>query len=1071
MRSPGCQVKRAARIQQRSLGNTRMLIDQWAPGTSGLKVSLRDNPGRKGVTTGRTRRAGSFVLVEVDFGPNEKQFKRLDLLELVKEPREPFDLLQSAQFGTPHDLLRVLTFEKVKGHLTNLFYSMESSNTTFYPHQFKPVMRFIGSPVGRLLIADEVGLGKTIEATFIWKELQARQGARRLLIVCPAMLREKWRSDLWTRFAIVADVVGPREILEAVERLAARQLPEAFVWIASLEGLRAPAQFAGRAIRGWRTPLARALDQNTATDAYAIFDQVIIDEAHYLRNPATANNRIARLLRDASRTLVLLTATPIQLGSANLYQLLRLVDPDVFCDPVLFQEMLAANGHIVRAQRALWQQPPQVGEALAAVSAAGESDYFRNDAVLSQVKAHLGEPLDAADTRIELLRLLESRSLLSRYMTRSRKREVLGTQVRRASQVLKVAFGVHEKAIYDHVTRRLREQAEGKSGGALFPLITRQRQMASSIVGALESWRDRGLLDELLWEDFGILGTAGHGGRDDAIGSDATSEPAGGGAKTPVAFGFDFDIAALEEEDSKYRALVRFLTSELAKSPAEKFVIFAFFRGTLSYLFRRLRADGIRASLLMGNIGVGKDKVVREFLAAGGPTVLLSSEVGSEGIDLQACRFAINYDLPWNPMRVEQRIGRIDRLGQLAERISIVSLSVSNTVEDRILLRLYERINVFRESIGDLEEILGETTEKLIADFLDPALTDEERDLRAKASELAVYNTQMEQRKLEDEAINMAWFSDYALDRVEQDRKRGRWLGPTEILALVEDFFGRNYPGTRIKHIGPDDYTFAIALSPEGRRDLAYFIDERHPGTPTRLHRGHRTVTCIFDARSIRGRRGEAEFIEPSHPLIQWIRAKYDVDSSQIHRVSAVGLDAAIARVSPGDYAYCVHRWSFAGLKSEHFLVFGAMHVETGSLLAGTTAEQLVNLAARQGGAFPNAVNLIPSLARVCNGVRLCEEQLGVAFGKRLEGVKAENESWCAHREASARSFARRRIGELKSRLLRLRQAGRLREIPMTETLVRREQKQLGLKLDRIARHKDVDATMAPFAYGVIRVE
>jgi hypothetical protein len=579
------------------------------------------------------------------------------------------------------------------------------------------------------------------------------------------------------------------------------------------------------------------------------------------------------------------------------------------------------------------------------------------------------------------------------------------------------------------------------------------------------------LLDELLWEDFGVLGRSDHDGRDDAIGSDEMSEPAGGGAKTPIAFGFDFDIAALEAEDSKYRALLQFLMSELAKNPAEKFVIFAFFRGTLSYLSRRLAADRIGGSLLMGNIGTAKDEVVREFLATGGPTVLLSSEVGSEGIDLQACRFVINYDLPWNPMRVEQRIGRIDRLGQLAERISIVSLCVSNTIEDRILLRLYKRINVFRESIGDLEEILGETTEKLIADFLNPALTDEERDLRAKASELAVYNTQMEQRKLEDEAINVAWFSDYVLDQVREGRKRGRWLGPGEILALVEDFFERNYPGTRIKRIGSDSYTFGIALSPDARRDLAYFIDDRRPGAPTRLHQGHRTVTCIFDPRSSRRRRGEAELIEPSHPLIQWIRAKYDVDPSQIHRVSAVKLDAAIARVSPGDYAYCVHRWSFAGLKSEHFLVFSAMHVETGSSLDGTTAEQLVNLAARRGSAFPNAVNLIRSLEKVCKGVRLCEDQLGIAFGKRLKDVEAENASWCAYRETSARSFARRRVEELKSRLMRFRQAGRPREIPMTEGLVRREEEQLDLKLDRIARRKVVDATMAPFAYGVIRVE
>src|SRR6476646_9844858 len=96
---------------------------------------------------------------------------------------------------------------------------MESSKTDFYPHQFKPVLKFIESPVGRLLIADEVGLGKTIEATYIWKELQARHDARRLLVVCPAMLREKWRSDLRKRFNIIGDIVNAKDLLQRITEL------------------------------------------------------------------------------------------------------------------------------------------------------------------------------------------------------------------------------------------------------------------------------------------------------------------------------------------------------------------------------------------------------------------------------------------------------------------------------------------------------------------------------------------------------------------------------------------------------------------------------------------------------------------------------------------------------------------------------------------------------------------------------------------------------------------------------------------------------------------------------------
>ena len=136
------------------------------------------------------------------------------------------------------------------------------------------------------------------------------------------------------------------------------------------------------------------------------------------------------------------------------------------------------------------------------------------------------------------------------------------------------------------------------------------------------------------------------------------------------------NLADLEHQDGKYRELRKFLQQELNKNPTEKFVIFAYFRGTLQYLQRRLEADGISTSLIMGDMGDAKWDIVKDFKLDNGPSVLLSSEVGSEGIDLQHCRFLVNYDLPWNPMKVEQRIGRLDRLGQKAERISIINFSL-----------------------------------------------------------------------------------------------------------------------------------------------------------------------------------------------------------------------------------------------------------------------------------------------------------------------------------------------------------------------------------------------------------
>ena len=221
-----------------------------------------------------------------------------------------------------------------------------------------------------------------------------------------------------------------------------------------------------------------------------------------------------------------------------------------------------------------------------------------------------------------------------------------------------------------------------------------------------------------------------------------------------------------------------FLKGEITKNPGEKFVVFAFYRGTLTYLERRLCRDGVRACLIMGAMGEAKDAILREFRQKDGPSVLLSSEVGSEGIDLQFCRFLVNYDLPWNPMRVEQRIGRLDRLGQKAERISIINLAVQDTVEDRVLDRLYKRIGLFKDTIGDLEEILGERTEQMMLDLLNPELNEKERESRLEQAMLTIENRRAEQEKLEGEAVNLVGFSDYILSNIRDSRDKGKWLVP-----------------------------------------------------------------------------------------------------------------------------------------------------------------------------------------------------------------------------------------------------------------------------------------------------
>ena len=170
------------------------------------------------------------------------------------------------------------------------------------------------------------------------------------------------------------------------------------------------------------------------------FDLVILDEAHYLRNLATASNRLARLLREAAHHMVLLTATPIQIASDNLYQLIRLIDPDEFPSGRHFDELLKANAPIVDALRRLWRQPPDLTGAAEAVKTALSSAYFENDGALRQIPDQVRRAGTDPEQRVETARTLENRSLLGQYMVRSRKREVLETRVERSAQALNVRY-------------------------------------------------------------------------------------------------------------------------------------------------------------------------------------------------------------------------------------------------------------------------------------------------------------------------------------------------------------------------------------------------------------------------------------------------------------------------------------------------------------------------------------------------------------------------------------------------------------------------------------------------------
>ncbi len=673
----------------------------------GDKVRLKANPGRIGILGNETDGPESRRRVLVNFLDGNEQFVLEASLEKVeKETPGPYAMIARGRYGRVDDLRGAVTYYRLSGKLANLIYSLNTTNTQFFAYQFKPVLHFLDSPCRGILIADEVGLGKTIEAGLIWTELRARMDARRLLVVCPAMLREKWQMELSDRFGVQAEIVDAADLLKKLQTVRERP-QDGFALIASMQGLRPP--------RGWddkkepskseSAKLARFLDEAELDDP--LLDLVVIDEAHYLRNRETQTHRLGALLRHVAQNMVLLSATPIQLRSSDLFNLLNLLDEDAFPYEYSFAQTLEANAPIVHLRDRLLASSMTQDDFLDALRESLDTRIFSDNAQIEYLidNPPSDEVLDSPRGRSEIAERLDRINPLAKVVTRTRKRDVQEMRVVREPIAIKAKMNPIEEAFYLAVTDKVRAFCEDLEISTGFMLTIPQRQMSSCMAAACLGWAEKmgkgadEELDETVFEAFGDT---------DAV----TEKPLKLGpllvelVKVARSVG---DYKALRQSDSKYAELLKYLRSYWRSNPRRKVVLFSFYRHTLNYLSERLIEDGIKSVLVYG--GMDKHAALQKFANLDGPDILLSSEVASEGVDLQFSSLLINYDLPWNPMRIEQRIGRIDRIGQEAKKILIWNFMYADTIDDRVYVRLLERLNIFERALGSIEAILEKRSE------------------------------------------------------------------------------------------------------------------------------------------------------------------------------------------------------------------------------------------------------------------------------------------------------------------------------------------------------------------------
>jgi hypothetical protein len=356
--------------------------------------------------------------------------------------------------------------------------------------------------------------------------------------------------------------------------------------------------------------------------------------------------------------------------------------------------------------------------------------------------------------------------------------------------------------------------------------------------------------------------------------------------------------------------------------------------------------------------------------------------------------------------------------------------------------------------------------------LFDANLTPAEKEQRATDTVMALLKERTLQDELETEAINMLAFSDHILRSITDSREQGRWLQPEEVYAFVEDCFSRYYPGTVIAPKPGQEQLCEITLAEDAKVDLQLFLNQNRCATPTRLHVSSAPVTCFFDPK-IAGSMGKRnELLDATHPLILWIRHRYEIAAQKLHPVSATQIDQAIVGLPPGLYVYAAHRWTFTGIKTESQIAYKVARCRDGDLLSESVSETVLSAVMQYGQPKANAHNFIEDIDRVLVLHQKCEEALESTFGDALDEFDIENENRCDIQERSARSFAERKQRELQERLQRFKVAGKNQIIPATEGQLKKVTRELEVKLKNIqTKREGVTFEQTELASGVIFVE
>ena len=609
---------------------------------------------------------------------------------------------------SPADAARAAYWQRIRDALANDPASTAATiPAALWPHQ-ESFRRARIDGDRRVLIADEVGLGKTMQAGIILKTLINRRAADRALILAPKPALAQWQRELRDKFCLDVPILD-----NSAARLRLRYADE------RAEPAPSPAWRAPRLIVSYHWLLRRAAD--FLADAPRI-DLAIVDEAHRARYGGSdkSPNQFLNLLQRLSRLsdgLLLLTATPMQTDVSDLWALLRVLEPDGWSVEELndfYDDAAALSLDRMRRLRDLFTRDRPRPKRFADVH---ERVIWSDNPGVFDLRAADPESARAALARMRaggpIRRLMSrhTRDLLENY----RRRGLLDAKMpRRQVRAVAIKMSAAERRLYDGIDALVRDCYSNPlvNRTALgFVMTIYRRRLGSSALAYAQTVRN--LLERrqtpLQWDDLRP---------DEAPDDDETlpSPPLASGQKDALRRAASA-ADRLSRRDSKYAEFERQLDA-LRANGHDRIIVFTQFRDTQTYLIDRLKSAvgyGEISAIWGGDSAEPTPRAERIALVRERGGVLICTETAAESLNLQFCSAIINYDMPWNPMTLEQRIGRIDRIGQERDTVEVVNLFYADTAEWDAYQAMDERLDAIGQRVGPYRDILRSQLEDVIS--------------------------------------------------------------------------------------------------------------------------------------------------------------------------------------------------------------------------------------------------------------------------------------------------------------------------------------------------------------------